>query len=72
MEEQEKYSTREPAPLPPMVAGVKQEILSLASNITGDNYRPMLAEIGRIADWWLGELTLGDLIEEEGDGNDTE
>lgn len=67
METQETYSTQEPAPLPPMVEGVKQEILSLAKNIRADNYLCLLAEIGRIADWWLGELS-----EEVDDGNNAE
>ena len=67
MQTSETYSTQEPVPLPPMVEGVKAEILSLATNIDGENWRPMLAEIGRIADWWLAELS-----KEEGDGNDTE
>lgn len=67
METQETYSTQEPAPLPPMVEGVKQEILSLARNITAQNWAAMLAEIGRIADWWLGELS-----EEVDDGNNAE
>ena len=67
METQETYSTQEPEPLPPMVQGVKAEIISLARNINGHNWPAMLAEIGRIADWWLAELS-----EEENDGNSAE
>lgn len=67
MQTQKTHNSRAPESLPPMVQGVKYELLSLIQHMDAHNYRPILAEIGRIADWWLGELS-----EEANDGNNAE